>query len=172
WRSAAGSAANINDAQAAHETEMSAWGAVLAGASVIVHGAGWLEGGLTVSYEKLVTDMEMLQIFAELSAETPAGEAEIGFEAIAEVAPGGHFFAAAHTMERYQSAFYEPLVADWSNFGTWTERGARDADTRATGLWQRFLEEHVPPPTDPDRVAALDAFIARREAEGGAPPES
>ncbi|MEZ5912332.1 MAG: trimethylamine methyltransferase family protein [Paracoccaceae bacterium] len=173
WRSAAGCAANIDDAQAAHETQMSTWGAMLAGATVIIHAAGWIEGGLAVSYEKFITDMEMVQTLAELCRPTPADDADIAFDALAEVAPGGHFFGAAHTLERYASAFYPPLVADWSNFGTWTERGGLDASQRATGLWQRIVEGHRRPESvAEDRIAALDAFIARREAEGGAAPES
>lgn len=172
WRCAAGCAANVNDAQAANETQMSAWGAVLAGCTVLIHGAGWIEGGLTVSYEKLITDLEVMQTFAELCAATPAADADIGFDALTEVQPGGHFFAAQHTMERYETAFYQPLVADWSNFGTWTERGARDASERATWIWQAILRE--PPPTvlDSARREELDRFIAHRTAEGGAPPVS
>ncbi len=171
WRNAAGCAANINDAQAAHETQMSAWGAMMAGATVIIHAAGWIEGGLSVSYEKFITDMEMVQGLAELCSDTPVEDADIAWSALEEVQPGGHFFGCAHTMERYATAFYEPLVADWSNFGTWTERGAQDASARATAIWQRIVEE--PGYTaDPDRKAALHAFVARREAEGGAPPES
>jgi trimethylamine--corrinoid protein Co-methyltransferase len=174
WRCAAGSAANVNDVQAAHETEISAWGCLSAGATVMIHAAGWLEGGLTVSYEKLITDMEMVQVMAELCADTPADAAEIAMDALAEVGPGGHFFGAAHTMERYQTAFYEPLVADWSNFGTWTDHGATDANHRATAIWQTIVAEFQPPASAvaPDRVGALQDFIARRTAEGGAPPES
>ena len=173
WRNAAGCAANTNDAQAAHETEISAWGALMAGATVIIHAAGWIEGGLTVSYEKLITDMEMVQVMAELCAPTAANDAEIAFDALREVQPGGHFFGCAHTMERYATAFYEPLVADWSNFGTWTERGALDADTRATAIWQEILANFLPPATaTEDRIAALDAFIAHRTTQGGAEPAS
>jgi len=171
WRCAAGCAANINDAQAANETQMSAWGAVLAGATMLVHGAGWIEGGLTVSYEKLITDLEVMQIFAELCAQTPADDPEIAFQALAEIQPGGHFFGAAHTMERYQTAFYEPLVADWSNFGTWTERGEKDASERATAIWQHLLETVEPPQVDGDRVAALEGYIKRHTEAGGASPE-
>ncbi len=172
WRCAAGCAANSNDAQAAQETVMSAWGAVLAGCTLLLHGAGWLEGGLTVGYEKLITDLEAMQIFAELCAETPADDAALAWEALAEVPPGGHFFGCAHTMERYRTAFYPPLVADWSNFGTWTERGAKDTTERANAIWKRILAE--PPSFRPDagRLEALDAFVARRTSEGGAPPES
>jgi trimethylamine--corrinoid protein Co-methyltransferase len=172
WRGAAGCAANINDAQAANETQMSLWGAVLAGCTVIIHSAGWIEGGLTFSYEKLITDLEVVQVIAELCAGTAAGDAEIAYDAIAEVQPGGHFFAARHTMERYQTAFYEPLVADWSNFGTWTERGAKDASHRATGIWQEILRRPKENYVGAARTEELDAFVARRTGEGGAPPVS
>lgn len=173
WRNAAGCAANINDAQAAHETEISAWGALMAGATVIIHAAGWLEGGLSVSYEKFITDMEMVQVMAELCTPTAADEAAMAFEALKEVQPGGHFFGCAHTMERYASAFYAPVVADWTNFGTWTERGALDASTRATALWQEIVATHKPPANaTPERLRALNAFITARTAEGGAFPVS
>lgn len=172
WRCAAGSAANLNDAQAAHETEISAWGCLMAGATVMIHGAGWLEGGLTVSYEKFISDIDMLQVMAELCAETPADDAAIALDALREVQPGGHFFGAEHTMKRYQTEFYEPLGWDWSNYGTWAERGSVDADTRATDIWQTILRDFQPPAHDPDRVGALHDFIAKRTAEGGAPPES
>ncbi|MEM8750306.1 MAG: trimethylamine methyltransferase family protein [Pseudomonadota bacterium] len=172
WRSAAGCAANINDAQAAHETQMSAWSVLLAGATIFIHGAGWIEGGLTVSYEKFITDIEMLQIMAELFTETPSSESDIAFEALKEVQPGGHFFGAAHTMDRYKSAFYEPMIYDWSNFGTWTERGALDTDKRASNYWQELLAQDAVFAADEDRVAHLKDFIERRTAEGGALPES
>ncbi|TMV07600.1 trimethylamine methyltransferase family protein [Ruegeria sediminis] len=172
WRCAGGSAANINDAQAANESQFGLWGCLLAGASVIIHSAGWLEGGLTVSFEKIITDLEVLQMVAELCAGTPATDADIALDALREVAPSGHFFGAAHTMERYQTQFYEPLVGDWSNFGTWTERGAFDANHRATGIWQNIVANFEPPAHDPDRIDGLRDYIARRTAEGGAPPES
>jgi len=172
WRSAAGCAANINDAQAAHETQMSAWSVVLSGATVMIHGAGWIEGGLTVSFEKFITDIEMLQVFAELCTETPSEDSDLAFEALAEVQPGGHFFGATHTMERYQSAFYQPMNYDWSNFGTWTERGSKDASQRASEHWQAILAS--PPSFIPsaDRVEELESFIAHRTEAGGAEPES
>ncbi len=172
WRSAAGSASNINDAQAANENQMSLWGAVLAQATNIKHAAGWLEGGLTVSYEKLITDIEALQIIAEMCTPTEAGSAALGFDDIAQVAPGGHFFSAGQTMQRYTSEFYEPLVADWSNFGLWTENGAKTASERATDVWKQKLAEFESPVTDPSIEESLKAYISRRTEEGGAPPES
>ena len=172
WRCASGSAANLGDAQAANETQFGLWGCLLAGATVVIHAAGWLEGGLTVSYEKLITDVEVLQMVAELCANTPAGDAEIGLDALAEVQPGGHFFSAGQTMARYQTEFYDPLVADWSNFGTWTENGAVDATSRATGIWQSILASDTRPPVDADRVAALREYVERHTECGGAAPVS
>ncbi len=169
WRSSAGTAANMADAQGAAETAMSLWGAVMAGATMVIHSAGWLEGGLTHGYEKLILDAEMVQTFAELCAPTAAGEAEMAFEALAEVQPGGHFFAARHTMERFQTAFYEPLAADMSNFGQWTEVGAPSAEERATAIWKDRLAAHRPAEIPGERIEALDRFIERRTAEGGAP---
>ncbi|MDA7427070.1 trimethylamine methyltransferase family protein [Primorskyibacter aestuariivivens] len=173
WRSAAGSASNINDVQAANENQMGLWGCLMAGATVIIHAAGWLEGGLSVSYEKLVCDAEVLNMVAELCAGASAGVDEIGYDsALTQVNPGGHFFDAPQTMARYSTEFYEPVMHDYANFGTWTERGAEDASTRATAVWKRILNEFTPPETDDDRRAALEAFIAKRTSEGGAPPES
>ena len=97
----------------------------MAGATVVIHSAGWLEGGLTVSYEKLITDVEVLNMVAELCAGKQAGADEIGFDtALCQVAPGGHFFATSQTMERFKTEFYEPIVHDYANHGTWSELGA------------------------------------------------
>ncbi|MEO0390245.1 MAG: trimethylamine methyltransferase family protein, partial [Pseudomonadota bacterium] len=84
----------------------------------------------------------------------------------------GHFFAAPQTMARYSTEFYQPIVHDYANFGTWTERGAQDANVRATAVWQDILANGAGPAIDPERAEALRAFIAKRSAEGGAPPES
>ncbi len=172
WRSAAGSASNLNDVQAANENQFGLWGCLLAGATVVIHSAGWIEGGLSVSYEKLITDAEILNMVAELCAGAEAGTAEIGLDALEEVQPGGHFFAAAQTMARYQTEFYEPVVHDYANFGTWTERGAKDASTRARDVWQGILANPDTPDIDATRRAALEEYIAKRTAQGGAHPES
>ena len=172
WRSASGSAANCNDAQAANETQFGTWGCLLAGATVIIHCAGWQEGGLTVGYEKFITDMEVVNMIAALCQDMPETLDDIGMSALEEVRPGGHFFGCAHTMDRYRHAFYDHLVGDLSNYGTWQEAGSRDADTRATGIWQSILEKDERPEVDNWRVEALEDFIRIRSQEGGAPPVS
>lgn len=170
WRSAAGSASNAPDAQGMAENDMGLWGAMMSNATLVVHAAGWLEGGLSFGYEKFITDMESVQMIANLCTPTPGDAAEIGMKALRDVEPGGHFFATEHTMERYDRAFYTPLVADLSNFGSWEEAGAQDAATRATRIWQGILAEFKAPEgcdAAADRVAQ---FIADRTAAGGAAP--
>jgi trimethylamine--corrinoid protein Co-methyltransferase len=127
-----------------------------------------MEGGLSVSYEKLITDIEALQTIAELFQPTPGDTDAIGYDAIAEVQPGGHFFAAAHTMARYRTAFYQPLVADLSNFGNWTESGSKTATERANGIWKRVIDEYKPIDRAGEIDAALDGFVLKRMSEGGA----
>jgi trimethylamine--corrinoid protein Co-methyltransferase len=114
----------------------------------------------------------MLQMFAELFQPVPASAEEIGLEAVAEVGPGGHFFAAAHTMQRYRDAFYTPLVSDWRNYGAWAEAGAKSATERAAQLWQDTLAAAAPPAMDAAVSDALTAFVERRRSEGGALPVS
>jgi trimethylamine--corrinoid protein Co-methyltransferase len=172
WRSSAPTASNAPDAQGAYETQLSLWGAIQGGANIIAHTAGWLEGGLTASYEKFILDVEVAQMVAEICQPSPFDEAELALDAIREVGPGGHFFGCQHTMERYATAFYTPLVSDWSNFGQWTEGGSLTATQRANRIWKQVLADYTPPAQDPAVAEALEDYVQRRIAEGGALPES
>jgi trimethylamine--corrinoid protein Co-methyltransferase len=168
YRSSNANASNVVDAQAAYESEMSLWGAVMGHANLVKHAAGWLEGGLCASFEKVVLDAELLQMMAEFLKPIEVSEATLGLDAIAEVGPGGHFFGAAHTMARYETAFYAPILSDWRNFETWEEAGAETATHRANRLYKKLLAEYQPPPLDPGIREELAAFVARRKEEGGA----
>ena len=168
YRSSNACAANAVDAQAAYESEMSIWGAVMGGANLVLHGAGWMEGGLVASFEKMVVDAEMLQMMGEFLQPIVVNEDTLGLSAIAEVGPGGHFFGAAHTLARYETAFYAPMISDWRNYETWREAGALTAAQRANAVWKQLLAEYQPPPLDPAIDEALKDFVARRKSEGGA----
>jgi len=172
WRSSNATSSNIADGQAVYESQMSLWGALLGGCNLLIHGAGWLEGGLCASYEKFIIDVEMLQMFAEIFQPLITNAAEIGLDAISEVPPGGHFFSTAHTMQRYKSAFYSPLVSDWRNYGQWLEDGALTVTQRANRVWRDTLERYTAPQRDPAVREALTSFVERRKAEGGAAPVS
>ena len=165
YRSSACNASNAVDAQATYETMMSLWSAVMGHGNLIYHTAGWLEGGLVASFEKLVIDCEMLQHMSKMLEPVKIDLEETGLEAMREVGPGGHFFGCAHTMERYRNAFYEPFISDWQNSENWALAGSMDATARATELWPKILQEFEPPSVDPAVEEALQAYMARRKEE-------
>ena len=166
-RTSAVNASPVVDAQSTYETAFSLQAAILSHSHLINHAAGWLEGGLSASMEKIIVDAEMLRGWAEIFKPVTFSDDDLGVEAIKGVAAGGHFFGAAHTLARYEHAFYRPLLSDWSNFENWTEAGARNATQRATGIWKKLLAEYVPPPLDPAIKEAIEAYVARRTIELG-----
>ena len=171
WRSSGSSASTIEDAQGAWETMFNLQGAIRGGANLILHSAGWQEGGLVASFEKLILDTEILQTIVESWQPVDMSEAELAFDAIAGVEPGGHFFGEAHTLERFETAFYEPLVATRASFEQWVEEGELDARHRANAVWKQRLADYEQPPIDEAIAAELDDFVNRRIAEGGAAPD-
>jgi trimethylamine---corrinoid protein Co-methyltransferase len=169
FRSSNVTAANEVDAQAAYESQMALWGSMMGGAHLINHAAGWMHGGLTASFEKLIVDAEMLQMMAAYFDPLVVTAESMAVSAIRDVGPGGHFFGSAHTMARYETAFYSPLVSNWDNHPTWLEKGGVQTRERANTIWKQLLAEYVHPQIDAGIVEALDAYIAKRKAEGGAP---
>jgi len=164
-------AANTVDAQAAYESVFSLWGCIQGGANFILHGAGWLEGGLRCSYEKTILDIDLLQMVAEFLTPLDLSEDALAVDAIRDVGPGGHFFGTPHTQSRYKNAFYSPILSDWRNFETWNEAGAPTAMQKANKVWKERLAAYDEPFMDPAIREELNAFVEKRKAEGGAPTD-
>ena len=160
-------AANTVDAQAAYESVFSLWGAINSGGNLLMHGAGWMEGGLCCSYEKLILDIDLLQMVAEFLSPMDFSEDELGLRAINDVGPGGHFFGTDHTQERFKNAFYAPVLSDWRNFESWHEAGQPTAMDKANKVWKARLAEYEAPSMDEGRLDELLDYAARRKAEGG-----
>lgn len=167
YRTSNVNAANTVDAQAAYESVFSLWALVQGGGNFIMHSAGWMEGGLTCSFEKFILDCDLLQMVAEFLTPLDVSPAGLAMDAVREVGPGGHYFGTAHTLERFETAFYSPILSDWRNFETWQEAGSPTAYQKANAVWQRELAAYERPPMDPAIEEELDAFVARRKAEGG-----
>ncbi len=167
YRSSNVNAGNALDAQVAYESVFSLWGAINGGAHLIMHAAGWMEGGLRASYEKMVLDADLLSMVAEFLTPLATDSDSLAVEAINEVGPGGHFFGVAHTQSRYRHAFYAPMLSDWRNYESWVESGAPTTDQHMATVSRRLLDDYEPPAMDDDRRAELDDFVARRVGEGG-----
>ena len=167
YRSSNVNAANAIDAQAGYESMLALWGAVQGGVNFMLHGAGWMEGGLHASFEKMVLDADLLQMVATLLAPLDLSDEALAVDAIAKVGPAGHFFGEIHTQERYQTAFYSPMISDWRNWESWTEAGRPEAKAKANRVAREILDGYERPSIDDAVEAELRDYVDRRVAEGG-----
>ena len=158
-------ASKIPDAQAAYESANTLQTAALAGVNFMLHAAGWLEGGLTMGYEKFILDADQANMIALLLKGVDLSENGQAMDALREVGPGSHFLGAAHTQANFKTAFYRSGVADNNSFEQWEQDGSLDAAQRANGIFKRMLEEYEAPPLDPAIDEALLEFIRRRKSE-------
>lgn len=160
-------AANTVDAQAAYESTIALSGAINSGGHLLMHGAGWLEGGLCASFEKFMLDVDLLQMMAEIQKPVTVSDEDLALDAIAEVGPGGHFFGVEHTQKRYKTAFYSPVLSDWRNFESWQEAGSPTAIDKANSEWKRCLKQYQQPPLDVALHEELSSFVEQRKSAGG-----
>jgi trimethylamine--corrinoid protein Co-methyltransferase len=152
------------DAQSTYETAFSLWAAIAGHCHLIMHACGWIEGGLSASMEKLVVDGEMLRGWADILKPIDFTDDDLAVDVIDNDVPaGGHIFGAPHTLARYETAFYRPLLSDYANFETWRDAGSKNATERAHEIWKRLRADYVPPPLDPGVKEAIDAYVSRRK---------
>jgi trimethylamine--corrinoid protein Co-methyltransferase len=155
----------LPDAQASYETQMSLWPAVMAHANIILHSAGWLEAGLVCSLEKFIIDVEGLAVMQRIMDGLDISDDTLALEMIAEVGPGGHHLGTSHTLARYRSEHYQPLVSDRQGFQNWQDNGSLDAAQRANAIAGQLLATYEPPPMDTAVTEALQDYVTRRKQE-------
>ncbi|NRG17019.1 trimethylamine methyltransferase family protein [Rhizobiales bacterium] len=155
----------LPDAQAMQESVTSMLSAVHCGANFLLHSAGFLDGLLSMSYEKFVMDVDYCGALHTYLAGVPVDDNSLALDAFAEVGPGNHFFGASHTMRNYETAFWDTDLSDNDPFETWDENGGLDMASRANARWKKVLNAYEAPPIDPGVDQALQEFIACRKAE-------
>ena len=153
----------VPDAQAAYESAQTLLPGVLGGVNFMLHAAGWLEGGLASSYEKLILDADQLGMMQVMAGGIDLSTDGQAMDALREVGPGKHFLGCAHTQAHFQTAFYRSTIADNNSFEQWESEGGKDAAQRANGLWKKMLAEYEAPAIDPGVDDALQAFIAKKK---------
>jgi trimethylamine--corrinoid protein Co-methyltransferase len=158
-------ASKVADAQAAQESADAMTPALMAGTNFVLHSAGWLEGGLTMGYEKFVLDCDRLGMMHRLMAGLDLDENGFAMDAFHECGPGKHFLGAAHTLANYQTAYFEPALSDCNSFEQWQEEGSKSAERRALDRWRKILREYQAPPIDAGVDDGLRDFVARRKGE-------
>ncbi|MFP4636574.1 MAG: trimethylamine methyltransferase family protein, partial [Nitriliruptoraceae bacterium] len=156
-------ASKLPDAQAAYESAQTLQPTLLAGVNLVLHAAGWLEGGLVASYEKFVLDVDQLGMMEVLAGGVDLSDNGRAMDAIRETGPGSHYLGSAHTLANFETAFYRSALADNASFEQWQEDGSLTAADRATTRWQQLLAAYEPPPLDAAIDEELTEFIARRK---------
>ena len=157
-------ASKIPDAQAAYESAQTLLPTVLAGTNFVLHGAGWLEGGLASGYEKFVMDIDQLAMMQIVAGGIDLSENGQAMAAIREVGPGAHFLGCAHTQANFETAFYRSTIADNNSVEQWEAEGALDAAQRANKIWKKMLADYEAPPLDPGIDQALNEFMTKKKA--------
>lgn len=161
YKSSNVNSSNAPDAQAAYESMNALWATHLGQCNIMAHGIGWLESGLTFSFEKAIIDAEMLRMMQAFMNPMGTSDEALGVEAMARVGPGGHFFDDPMTLERYKTAFWEPGLSDWRPYDAWVEDGGKSATTRAGEAATEILARFVPPAMDPATREELDAYAMK-----------
>ena len=157
-------ASKVPDAQAAYESAQTLLPTLQAGTNFVLHGAGWLEGGLASGYEKFVMDADQLGMMQVLAKGIDLSENGQALDAIREVGPGSHFLGCAHTQANFETAFYRSSIADNNSYEQWLAEGEQDAAQRANKIWKRMLNEYEEPTLDPAIDEALMEFVTKRKA--------
>jgi len=136
----------VPDVRAMQESLMALWPALLSGPNVVLHAAGWVEGSLASSIEKMAQDVAALEVFEPLlAAEIAVDDEALSLEAFREVGPGGTFLGAAHTLRHFREA-------------------AGRQGTEPIG-WREWLDRYEDPGMDPAVEEELRAFVIGRGHE-------
>ena len=157
-------ASKVPDAQAAYESANTFQATVLAGINFVLHAAGWLEGGLTIGYEKFIMDADQCGMAAVFAKGIDLSENGQALDAILTNGPGQHFLGHPHTLANFETAFYRSEIADNNSYEQWLEGGSLDAAQRANPIWKRMLRDYEAPPMDPGVDEALQEYMTRRKA--------
>jgi trimethylamine---corrinoid protein Co-methyltransferase len=157
--------ANSVDGQAAAETQQMLWATMLAGTDLVLHAAGWLEGGLTASFEKFALDLELLNMFRRLREGIAFSEQELAFDAIVEMGPGGLFLASEHTMEHFKEWLYMSPLFFTPDFAAWQGQGSPTLERNANAAWKKLLGSYEDPGLDPAIDDELQEYMAKRRLD-------
>ncbi|MEI7742202.1 MAG: trimethylamine methyltransferase family protein [Chloroflexota bacterium] len=155
----------IPDAQAAYESAATLQPTVLAGVNFVLHAAGWLEGGLTMGYEKFILDADQCGMMGTFVNGIDMSENGQAMDTLLTNGPSNHYLGTAHTLANFETAFYRSDIADNNSFEQWLDEGSLDAPARANRIWKKMLDEYQQPAMDEGTSEALAEYITRRKAE-------
>ena len=157
-------AAKLADGQAMQESTDSMTAAVQAGSNIVFHSAGWLEGGLTMGYEKFMLDVDRCGMMCKMIQGLHIDDNQLAHSAYRQAGPGENFLSVDHTLANFESANYKScLLSDTQSYEQWLESKSMSAEQRANQSWKDALRQYQDPGIDPAIDEALQEFICRRK---------
>ena len=159
------SSSKLPDAQSQQEASWGLLMSMFAGANLINHATGWLEGGLVTSFEKTIIDHDLCGKVARFFDGIDLSENAQAMSAIAATGPGQHFLGSDHTQQNFLTALFRPLVADDNSFEQWSAEGEQDMGQRANTMWKETLAAYEDPGLDPAIDAELMDYVQSTKSQ-------
>jgi trimethylamine--corrinoid protein Co-methyltransferase len=157
WGFGGCSAAKVADEQAVNEAAsyimMSGWMG-----TNLVHDVGYLEFGLTYSFDLLVQCDEIIGQVRRMMEGIRVDRENLAVDRIKHVGPGGHFLSDDHTLAHFREN-WQPDLTDRSTYDTWQSKGAKTFGQRAKEKVRHILENHRPEPLPEEVAARIDKML-------------
>jgi len=165
WGFSGCSDSKLPDMQAGIESSLWILWTALSGAN-LVHDIGYLESGLTNSYEMIVICDEIIGFVRRLLGGIELTPETLALDVIDEVGPGGNFLSTDHTLRHFQECWY-PNIIDRSTYLSWTKAGKPAAVEKARQAARDAIANHTPDPLPADMLDILNGLVAEADKRAG-----
>jgi len=147
------------DSQAGSESMMGQLMSTLSGINFVLHSAGILETYMVASYEKFILDDEICGTCKRIKSGENVTAERLALELIGDVGPGGEYLTNEHTFSNFRREFYQPMIAERSNYATWQKNGAQRIEKKANAKWKEILADYGEPVLPGDLERDLRKFV-------------
>lgn len=157
WGFGGCSASKLADEQAVNEATTYILMSGLMGTN-LVHDLGYLEFGLTYSFDLLVMCDEFIGQVRRMMEGIRVDREHLAVDAIKRVGPGGHFLQDDHTLNHFRDN-WQPDIIDRTTYETWTAAGATAMGQRAKAKIKHILATYRPETLSQEVNKAIDEIL-------------
>lgn len=148
---------NIYDQQASLEGSLWILLSSLNGGN-LVHDVGYINNGLTVSFEQLVVSNEVIGMVRRITQGFEINEETMALDLMDKIGPGGEFLTSEHTLRHFRENWFPDLIWRFP-YEKWEKKGKKDLGTRANEKARHILENHHPKPLEKNLKAELRKLV-------------
>ncbi|NIO04243.1 MAG: trimethylamine methyltransferase [Proteobacteria bacterium] len=154
----------VLDVQAGLEYGMSIYNATLNGCNII-HDCGYLESGLTSSFESVLFADEVIGMIKYMLRPLDFNDETVPFELMERVGPGGNFLVEEHTAEHFRRTFWFPRFLDRKIYEMWETDGSKDLRAVLNERSKSIFEGHTPKELPEKAVKAIREIVANHRPD-------